>query len=443
MASGQLGLLPNPATSLNMLYEMSPAGDINAIRRGNTYSREALRDGIVNIPEGEYKGTIGGMPRLSEPATNALLEYGSAIPGIGDAGRLGGSLATIAGATDKSLIAETKRLMREKQLSKRQAMAETGQYEDIAGNWKQVISDADAELSPSMLDTYKKIGNNRSPSNYMPLGSVLKHNKLYDLFPEFTKKINVQYDRRISGLGSFEAKWDADSRVLYGGTIRINPAEVRREARRRGKPESEVLMDVMIHEIGHTVQAEQYLPYGSSTSMFSQAKSDISKKSIENTIKQAKARYKIQLKTNPEGAAKTKRSIDNATEHLRFINRFEKTDDYILYRQTLGEADAEWSSVMRRDPSTEYTLPLHEDPTQGKQLWEDFELDFDPDSSAITRVGDPFTQNIAESKSYKSSSKAKYKANKRIMKQELQWYPKDSTMYKKRKAEYDRLYESK
>lgn len=340
------------------------------------------RNALSQLGRGEYLNAASSTAR-------GLADTLSIIPGAGDAAAGAGKglavLGTIVGpkATTWSKEAANKakhKWITDKNLTKFDLAEQTKYYPDRANNWKTQLSDADSRLKPNLTNNFKLYRPNpQKAAAETPLTDYFKHDKLYEAYPKLATKVKV----RLMPLED-QAMARMDANLTFKGDlddsfIDIDPFAVRRYARQNNLDEQEVLHNIMIHELQHAVQRIEKHPGGSNPAYFEKIKSS-------HEI----GRLKASLKQMPEDSP---RALE-IKEHLAYVDSIKDvSDNHVLYRHSLGEADAGWAERMRRDPDVANKLPLHET-DMNRQYWEGKVKPFKPEWSAITSRDDFLTKGL-------------------------------------------------
>lgn len=308
---------------------------------------------------------------------------------------------------DPKLMAESDALVK-KGWSKKKATEETGYFRDQVGNPKFQIRDNDATYN---LDWYNETLQKWNPdkdSMKRQLANVYQHPELYKNY-SFLKNIEVKLTNKVytqDGVkemkyGAFQGKLNPETGEFDGGTILINPRGLKEMATKYGKSEGDMLLDILNHETNHVIQAKEGYPGGSNAAWFKEQKKKLPE--VKDLFKQNIQQWK-QIQDKESYQAKLLAKVLVAQKrHIDFIDSVKNVDNGLLYSNTLGEADAFWSSAMRKNPDVENILPYHYDQTMGKQLIDkkstgEVLQDFDPRRSAILDPYSEYSSSAMDSK---------------------------------------------
>jgi len=331
------------------------------------------------------------MKELMTGATEKTLDIMNPMPISG----LGTIIGRGAKSFDDELVNISQKLIDEG-ASPMQAVKETGYFKDWGGNWKSQISDEGAELKPLIQQEYQNWKPKMGSSQDMQLGSVLKHSELFYEYPWMATKIQVRYTTETK-VGSFKAKYDDQTGEMVGGVISINPRGVKdwqKKAWSAGNyiSETDIISQIINHETNHAIQAHDIIPGGATKKWFKTQKEKIPK------LEKAMKGYLDAYNQLPKGSPASKDRLKKATEiydHISFFKKVKDVDDGLLYRNTLGEADAFWSQDMMKDPDVMSKLPIHYDPTKGRQrMMGSSDFAFEPKQSAIVSPQSRFARGI-------------------------------------------------
>lgn len=275
---------------------------------------------------------------------------------------------------------------------------DTGYYPDRANNWKTQIPDNESTLKPQIttdLQSFARKGLKEAPEG--KLTDYWNHKKLYDNYPQIAAKTTVRMVDDLKGaLASVDAKMDLNGN-LGEAIMEIDPRAIQKYARKNKIPVGEVYRRIFVHEGQHIVQAVEKHPGGGNIDYFKEAKDP---KNLRL--------WKARLKQYPNPDAPRAQQI---RDHIEFMERISDVPDGVVYRHTLGEADAGWTEAMRKDPNVRNKLPLHEREV-GLQYWMDETKPFNPEWSAITSREDQLSGGLikSESRPIKMAGPAKPKA---------------------------------
>ena len=332
--------------------------------------------------ETRYEGQeIPSMKELMTGATEKTLDIMNPMPISG--------LGTIIGrggrGWDKELEGIASSMLKQGK-SAQQVVQETGYFKDFAGNWKTQISDAESQLKPLLQENYTNWQPKAGSSQPMQLGNAIKHNELFYEYPELASKVQVKFSTEVN-----YAAYNAS-----GSEILINPRGVKKwqaSMEKMGKhmSEDEILATMINHETNHAIQALEDLPGGSTSAWMKAQKEKLPQ--FKKELKIHMAGYKAATRGSKEANYRLDK-MDELNEHIKFFERNSAVDDDLLYRNTLGEADAFWSQSMRTDPDVMFKLPEHYDPTKGTQKMEWAHPSFKPEQSAIVNPQSRFARGI-------------------------------------------------
>jgi len=248
-------------------------------------------------------------------------------------------------------------------MSKREAAAVTGYYQDQAGNWKTQISDKTStvtETGTNMLNRWKpsqKLNEGGRWPRTM-LSSVYKHDTLYENYPWMAQNVDIKWTKETKLGAVGDVKLGSKDGKVVSAEVWINPQGIDEYAEMYGISRQEALRSVINHETNHVIQAIDELPSGSSEEFFEglKLKLPVVKKDLKSK--------KETLAEIPETAPlyqELSDEVERLQKHVDFVEMNLKEKDEFLYYNTLGEADAFWSQTMRNVANPQYTLPYHED----------------------------------------------------------------------------------
>jgi len=345
----------------------------------------------------EVKAAPAASGTLAEVGQPALEQSLDALTPLG--GLAGTIISRGAKNWNEAKVLQTQHLMKPKAaggegMSKREAAAITGYYPDRAGNWKTQISDKDSTVTETgslMLNKWKpsqKLNEGgRWPRTKLP--SVYKHDTLYENYPWMAANTDIKWTNE-TGLGAAKVKLGSKDGKVVSAEIFINPKGIDQYAEMYGMSRQEALRSVINHETNHVIQAIDELPSGSSEAYFEEVK-----KQLPAAKKKLRSKKEI-LSQIPETAPRYQElsdEIERLQKHIDFAEMNKTTKDEFLYVNTLGEADAFWSQVMRKNANPQYTLPYHED-VRSKVRMEGPEwmggyhdVEFDVNRMAVTSPG--------------------------------------------------------
>lgn len=331
------------------------------------------------------KATLAGMKGI--PAA-----LGTIIPGIIKRGNL-------SYVKDPKGYKNFKKLEESGRLSRNELTSATGHYRDSLGNIKTQISDADSSITPAGISYMENWQPSKSVMNIdtgMNLGNFLKHDELYDDFPEFMSRVRVKFTpvpvdpisgRASNSIGHAGSTFN-NKGVWKKGEIVIHREALEKHAQRMGMTAKDYLHAVVIHEANHLVQAEQFLPSGSNDAYFRKIKKPEEVARKQDALDRVN---RVLDKSNLSAVEKSKHEVAKAKleAHLEFvgdISQSEVSSDY-LYRSTLGELDAFWAERFRKEPNVARMLPVHEYSDRGYAGTSDL-LNIDRSVTPITQANE-------------------------------------------------------
>lgn len=260
-------------------------------------------------------------------------------------------------AGEKAQTAALDELNRAKQLEadgvdNEQIRQQTGWFKGVDGKWRFEISDKDAEFDA------RKLSNN---GGLAKLGDILKHDKLYEAYPEL-KNIDVLLDNTLDDgvLGKYVGRrYDPFLSMELGGQIYL----------KRG-----VLFDkrydvksILLHEIQHIIQEKEKFARGGSSKTIAQEIKDI-----------AESLHYKKLGEFEEISDKANRLAD-----VLEVYRFSEKPERILKSHVLYEHGSPFSMPSKKDKAArkQYINELYDmwwqdmqDKYEDRNDWEFFDL---------------------------------------------------------------------
>jgi len=359
-------------------YDEMKLGATDAMEQYNT--GPSLGD-VVGSQEEYYKANPEEAPQSMREAvmtgTEKVMDWMNPVPIAG----IGSIISKGAKSFDPALVKEASQML-DSGVHPRTVAAETGYFKDYAGHWKTQVSDAQSTITPEgQVAATRRLSSNPAENKYK-LGFLMKHDELFYEYPKIAQKTEVLFTTKLPSLGAAATTLDS-SKNFSKATIKINPNKLQAYADAKGISIDEALRIVLVHESNHVIQTLDKLPGGSGPGWFKKEKTKLPVRKKElNEVQEALGQVP---KTAPR-YAELKQQAQELKEHIRFFEKNAEVSDDLLYYNTLGEADAFWAQSMIDDPYVVEKLPMHYDPTAGRQLLEpDVPVNFDPSRSAITQ----------------------------------------------------------
>lgn len=362
-----------------------PASPLGWLSRG-LYGDQPAVDAISGA-----QPRLGTLKETLEPIVNQALDTINPIP-ISAAGTIIGPKA--ARDWSEELVGKAKKAWesgkyttKSGEKSKVALTQDYGYYPSRGkGDWRTQIDDDTAELKSGLVNNMRTyISSKKKTGDEFVLSDVWKHTNLYENYPTIATRTRVKFTRLPGlALGQVDTKLDKAGDLLES-VMEIDPYNVMRYAKREGISLSDMYHQIFTHEGQHIVQAIEGMPSGSNPGYFTRMKDP-------NAMEPDSYRMlKALLKQMPPEAPRAKQ----IKEHLDFLDRVQDVPDGVLYRHTLGEADAGWAEKMHKVKNVKYQTPLHEREV-GKQWWGGKQEPYNPEWSALTSRQDSIMGSVQQ-----------------------------------------------
>jgi hypothetical protein len=222
-----------------------------------------------------------------------------------------------------------------------------GWFKDVVGDIQREVSDIGATITPDFRihaegafnpDVNKLLMNSGNKKVDFSLGEVLKHDELYQLYPNAgIENLKVKINPDMKALGAWEPSVSKEGRLGAFATIHINPRRIQELAKKEGRELTNVLTSIILHETQHAIQTYENFSGGASPEYFKQLLEPNFLKTMNESLKEIENKKK--LRPEDSGLIAQEQYYKNFLDFAENIKKGSYGEDK-LYFNTLGEQQA-------------------------------------------------------------------------------------------------------